>query len=190
MSGAPPQEAGGNRRRLTLVLLASVLYLALAAAGWLWLHARGRAGVVTENTIGAYGSLADVTLGVATGLALAGASWLASRRFGVFRRLEQELARLVGPLDRTEALMLALWSGASEEWFFRGAAQDALGVVTSALLFGALHFPGRALWLWPVLATVVGLGFGAIVSMGFGLLAMGIAHAVTNYLTLRRIART
>lgn len=163
-------------------------YGVLAVAAYLWLWMRGRDQALASLAVGEHGALVAALVGGALGLALAGASALAARRIAVFTRFEAEVRTLLGPLGETAILVLALVSGLAEELFFRAAMQDALGLWITALAFGLLHAGPGALRIWPMLAGVVGLGFGWLVEAGFGLLSVSIAHALTNYLSLRRIA--
>jgi membrane protease YdiL (CAAX protease family) len=61
-----------------------------------------------------------------------------------------------------------------------------VGVVLSALLFGALHQvrgPGR--WAWMAWATVMGLLFGAVFDATGSLAGPIVAHAMINAANLR-----
>jgi membrane protease YdiL (CAAX protease family) len=184
----PPEGSEGGGA--ALLAIAAVVYGLLAGLGWFWLRQRDRLDALGAMVVGRHAMLVEVSAGLLAGLALAGASALAGRRIGVIAGLEREQAKWLGRLRPETALALSLVSGPAEELFFRGATQDALGWIWAAVLFGAAHVGPGAFWIWPILAAAVGLGFGAMVAAGFGLISVGIAHSVTNYLTLRRITRT
>ena len=76
--------------------------------------------------------LRSAALGAAIGLVLSAGFAAAVRYLGAFARLEQRLHGLLGPLGEREITVLALSSALGEEFFFRLAMQDALGVLFSA----------------------------------------------------------
>ncbi len=83
-------------------------------------------------------------------------------------------------------LALALASALGEEILFRGLLVPLLGVVLSALVFGALHQvrgPGR--WAWMGWATVMGLLFGLVLAATGSLVGPIAAHAIINAANLR-----
>jgi len=121
------------------------------------------------------------------GLAISGATALIARYAPPLARLRDRLMELIGPLSETEVFALALLPAVAEEFFFRLAAQDAIGVVPSAVLFAAMHFGPQGTRLWTVLALLLGLGFGFMVAAGWGLLSVTVAHALVNYISLKRM---
>jgi membrane protease YdiL (CAAX protease family) len=132
-------------------------------------------------------------LDLALGLAAAGlllALWAAGRaRLAQARELEEQLARLLGGLSRSEALALAVLSGFSEELFFRGAVQGAVGWLLASLLFALLHSgPGPSFRLWALFAGIAGALFGALMAWRGNLLAPVVAHAVVNAVNLVHLA--
>ena len=98
------------------------------------------------------------------------------------------LAGIVGPLTEVEILGIALVSAIGEEFFFRGAMQDAWGMWWSAIAFGLLH-AGPGLLLWGVVAFSLGLLFSLMIDFGLGLLSVTVAHALINNISLRRLVR-
>ncbi|HVR27990.1 MAG TPA: hypothetical protein VMS86_00525, partial [Thermoanaerobaculia bacterium] len=69
----------------------------------------------------------DAGLGVGCGLALLGLWEIVGRRLDAARRFEALLRGVLGSLDASQAVGLALLSGFAEELFFRGAVQGAWG---------------------------------------------------------------
>jgi membrane protease YdiL (CAAX protease family) len=172
-----------------LYRLAWVFYLVLAIAGGLWVG--GRIGVVPLSFfIDVRHAGLDLGVGLTTGLALLGVWSLGRRRLARARELEEVLARLLGTLTSSEALALALLSGFSEELFFRGAVQGALGWLPASLLFALLHGgPGPSFRLWTLFAAVAGALFGALVLWRGNLCAAIVAHTLVNAVNLLRLAR-
>jgi hypothetical protein len=101
--------------------------------------------------------------------------------------LESWQRRMVHGWSVTDALAVALFSGLAEEALIRALLQPLLGLVPAALLFAALHFiPDRRLWLWPILAFVLGLVLGWTFEL-WGYPAAAAAHITINILSLRRL---
>ena len=135
--------------------------------------------------------LVDVVWGVAAGLSLVALWWMVGRRFSAARRFEDLLSGLLGSLDTTQAIGLALLSGFAEELFFRGAVQDAWGFWLASALFAALHTGrDRGLWVWTVFALLAGALFGGLVLWTGNLLAAIVAHVLVNAINLTRLARS
>lgn len=132
----------------------------------------------------------DLIAGILAGVALV-VIWQAARRWcSSARRLEALLAELLGPLDRSEVMGLALLSGFSEELFFRGAMQGAWGWLPATILFALLHSgPGAAYRVWTAFAAVAGVVLAALMIWRGNLLAPVVAHTVVNGWNLGRLAR-
>lgn len=171
-----------------LLRTALLFYGALLAAAVLW-----RSVLLGEPLLFASEEAAraglhpvrDLALGAACAIGAAAASGLAERRTAWGRRLAAELARLVGPLSRSEAFGLALASGVAEEAFFRGALQPRVGLVAASVLFALAHAPAtRALRPWPAFALAAGLGLGLLFEATGSLLAPVAAHVLVNALGL------
>ena len=130
----------------------------------------------------------DAAVGAAAGGALL-ACWEALRRLlPAARDLEQRLGELLGGLTTPQAIALAAMSGFSEELFFRGAVQGAVGWLAASLLFALLHSgPGRELRLWTLFALCAGLLFGALMLWRGNLLAPALAHFLVNAVNLYRL---
>jgi len=156
-----------------------------AALAWLWMRDRGH--LVREQAGGDYGLVISLAVGTAVGLALTGVFSLLVRHVRPFTRLETALHDMLGSLSEREITVVSLFSALGEEFFFRLAMQDAIGLYWSAAIFGLLHFGPKGTMLWTVMAFVLGLGFGWMVELGCGLLSVTVAHALVNYLSLRRM---
>ncbi len=187
MSGDP----GRDEQSRLVFAGAGCLYPLLLLAGLLWLWFRERLGRLEQVSIGDYGPWISLGAGAVVGLAAAALAAGLSRYLGVFGKLEAKFTAMIGPLNERQIWVLALMSGLGEEVFFRLALLDALGMDSTGLfvsagLFAVLH-TGRGLWAWACAAFLLGLLFGAMVINGLGLLSVTVAHALVNYISLRRM---
>ena len=167
---------------------AAVFYLILAVAGVVWLGFRHE-----RIDLGLFVALedwpVDLALGLAAGGLLAGGWEVARRLLPQPRVIEEYFQKILGPLTASEALVLATLSALAEELFFRGAVQDAFGLLIAVSLFTLLHLgPGREFHLWTVFAAVAGLVLGGLMAWREALLAPIVAHAVVNGIGLLRLA--
>jgi hypothetical protein len=83
-------------------------------------------------------------------------------------------------------LLFGVVAGLPEEFFFRGALQPQIGLLLTALLFGALHAINRAYFIY---ATLAGLVLGALVAWRGDLWAATIAHGVYDALLFAALWR-
>lgn len=132
---------------------------------------------------------AGIALGLGLGLGVVGLS-RAVTRTAWGDAMERELGAIVGAPTRGEAALMAGASAVGEELLFRGVALPALGLIPSALLFGALHIGrSRALLPWTAFAALLGLVLGGLTLITGGVLGAVVAHATINYLNLLAMAR-
>jgi membrane protease YdiL (CAAX protease family) len=180
-----------------LYRVAWVFYLIIAIVGVVWLGLEDResgpcagAGICLGLFVDVQGWPVDLALGIATAAVIVGAWELVRRRAPLARALEERLALLIGNLRPDEAVAIALVSGFSEEFFFRGAVQGSLGWPLATVLFALMHTgPGRALRFWTVYAGVAGLLFAGLMEWRQNLLAAIVAHALINAIGLWRLSR-
>jgi membrane protease YdiL (CAAX protease family) len=182
--GPPPVPAAGEFYRS-----AWVAYLVLAILGVLWL------GFVRhEIPLAAFLDLGSWWLDVGYGLLGGGlllvvwgvGRWLVAD----LRQVEDEIGRLIGPLQLSEAMALALISGFSEELFFRGAMQPALGWEWALVIFTLLHTGTRRSFLyWTAFAAIAGGLFAWLTLDRGNLLPAMIAHVTVNAVQLVRLSR-
>jgi membrane protease YdiL (CAAX protease family) len=165
------------------------------------LHQEGVIGVIavvglSVRSEGLVGGLAPrgpagtgLLIGVIVGI-LCAATFVALRRLPALADLEQWQRRMVGGWTITDVAAVSVFSGLAEEALIRALLQPVIGLIPAALLFAALHFvPDRRLWLWPILALVLGLGLGLIFQY-WGYPAAAAAHIVINAFALLRLQRT
>jgi membrane protease YdiL (CAAX protease family) len=165
-----------------------IFYLVLAVAGIVWLGAR-RGTIDLSLFIGPTSWPSDLALGIAVGVTLSG-GWELGRRFlPQAVTIEKHFGTILGPMSASEAVALAVLSAIAEEFFFRGAVQDAFGFLPAAALFTVLHLgPGRDFRLWTLFAAVAGLVLGGLMVWRQVLLAPIVAHALVNGIGLYRLA--
>lgn len=102
------------------------------------------------------------------------------------RTLHADLRPVAHGLDDGAILLMAIASGLGEELFFRGWLTPYVGVLASAVAFGAVHqVRGRARWAWAAWAAVMGLAFGSIYRLTGNLAGPIVAHVTVNALNLR-----
>ncbi|MDX1643260.1 MAG: CPBP family intramembrane glutamic endopeptidase [Thermoanaerobaculia bacterium] len=183
------RRPGGERlERGQLYRLAWAVYLVLAVGGVVWIGLRLGA-IPLELFVDPATMALDVGLGLGAAALLVGVWALARRTTPAARRLEEELRGLLGPLDTSEVVALALLSGFAEELFFRGAFQGALGWPLATVAFALLHTgPGRAFRIWTLFALVAGLLFAGLVEWRQTLTAAIVAHVGVNLVNLRHLA--
>jgi membrane protease YdiL (CAAX protease family) len=181
-----PTGPGEDRR---LPALAAVLFyglLGVTAWAWLgWSHPG-----ISERLWATRDWPQDLGAGTAAGLGIVSLSAAAGLAFRWARALEEGFRDLLGGLKVGEIALLAFLSGTAEEYFFRGALQEAFGVWVAAAVFAALHWPVQRRFLpWPFAAGAVGLLLGGLRIWTDSLVAPAAAHGVVNLVNLWRIAR-
>jgi len=130
--------------------------------------------------------LAAIVVGLLVGGACFALLWIV-RRVGPIRDLEAWQRRMIEDWSVTDIVVVALVSGLAEEALVRALLQPILGLVPAALLFAVLHIvPDRRLWLWPVLALVLGMVLGLVFEHA-GYPAAAVAHIAINALSLSRL---
>jgi membrane protease YdiL (CAAX protease family) len=130
----------------------------------------------------------SVGIGVVAGVGASAALWL-TRRLPPLAELQRFQSRLVRGWSAADAAAVALLSGIAEEALLRALLQPVIGLVPAALLFAVLHLvPDRRLWMWPVIALVLGLALGVLFEH-YGYPASAAAHVAINLLALMRLRR-
>ena len=175
---------------LKVYRLAWTFYLILAITGVIWIgsiHGTIDFSLFLDSETW----WIDVTLGLISGLGLVGL-WDTGRRFlPAMRDLELLLARQIGHLTPSEAMVLALISGFAEELFFRGAMQSSWGFGWATAIFTLMHSGSdRILRYWMIFAFIAGLVFGGLTLQRGTVLAAIVAHIVVNAINLSRLTMT
>lgn len=167
--------------RVRVLRLEWTLSLALIAIGLAWATFRGLPIAAlcrpTARTVGA---------GAAAGAAL----WLAMPLLFWTPAMRRVRDTMLVPLSRSlrtrDIAVIAILSGASEEFFFRGVLLPEIGLGLSSVLFGLLHAVN---WIYVAWAAITGAGLGLLATHGGSLVAPVVAHATFNFgalLVLRR----
>jgi hypothetical protein len=129
-----------------------------------------------------------VAIGTTVGALAAFLLWLA-RVLPAVAKLERWQAALVSDWRSGDAVAVAVFSGLAEEALLRALLQPLIGLVASALVFAVLHtLPDHRLWLWPVLAFVLGIVFGTLFTR-WGYPAAAAGHITLNLIGLLRLVR-
>lgn len=176
----PPSDAR------TVHTFAGCLYSAMLVGAVLWLWWRDRTDALATAALGDHGLPVAIGAGLVGGLLGAWALNFASRHVAPLATIEQRIASTLGPLGETSILWLSLLGALAEEMFFRLAVQDLAGLTGSVALYTVMN-TGPGFWAWAPVALLSALLFSGLVLGGCGLLAATTAHALMNYLTLRRI---
>jgi membrane protease YdiL (CAAX protease family) len=158
---------------------AALFYGLLAVAAALWNGLRGRDFPVGDSI--AVGLLLGLLVAVGT----VSLGFAAYRLIPVMRKMADELAPvLVDRMGASDLVLISVFSGVSEEMFFRGAVQPEFGLVVAALTFGLVHIgPDRRYLIWTAWAIMAGFLFGFLYRFSGGLLAPVVAHSLHNAVT-------
>ncbi|HBE19121.1 MAG TPA: CPBP family intramembrane metalloprotease [Cyanobacteria bacterium UBA11149] len=130
-----------------------------------------------------------VILGLGIGMIVTGVSGLVYRLWPAYRQSADSYLQLVlKPLILPDLIWLGLLPGMSEELLFRGVmlpavGLNAIGIITSSLVFGILHLSSPQQWPYVVWATVIGLLLGVCAVLTGNLLVPIVAHVVTNLIS-------
>lgn len=176
-----------SRKITTQTVFISAAYGVLLAIAILWAWLRGDHPLfeMPDPLEPCWSAL----IGTAAGLLVAALSQLSVSRFPWARRLEEEFARILGPLPMFEVVLMALLSSVAEEAFFRGAMQPALGFVLTSLIFGLLHVgPSKTYLPWTAMALAMGFALGALYLWTGTLIAPILCHFLINTINLHRIS--
>lgn len=165
--------------RPRLVRLSAIFYGLLLLAAVVWNSLRGReplawGPIFPGLAFGLVAACVTIILGL-----------LVYRSTPALRKIADELApRLVDGTRRWDLVLISVFSGIGEEAFFRGALQPEVGLVATALIFGAAHIgPDRRYLVWTVWAVFAGFLFGGLFEVTNGILAPMVAHSVHNAAT-------
>jgi membrane protease YdiL (CAAX protease family) len=186
----PPRRTSATRARGAAALAYGVGAYAAVGAGAVGIAAAlGRDPLSCEGWLGATGA-SSALLSLGLGVTIAAVTVTVSRslvhRAAWARALHEGLRPAVHRAGDATLVAVAVSSGAAEELLFRGLLVPVLGVVASALVFGALHqIRGRARWGWMAWAALMGLVFGCVFAATGSLIGCVVAHVAVNLANLR-----
>ena len=198
---ALPSQGHFDTSRFTLPSPARITTLALVVYGpltvgafvWAWLAGQRLAWSLDTSWLSApYGVrlAVSIALGSALGLLVVAITPRLVERARWARALHVELKEIVAPLSSAEITLLALASGFAEELFFRGAMQPVWGLLTTSVIFGAVHVgPRRVFFAWAAWAFVMGVLLGLIFELTGVLWGPVLAHVWINQRNMTFIRR-
>jgi membrane protease YdiL (CAAX protease family) len=179
----------GALGRLRELLLVLAIYSVAGAVAVLASLALGRDPTSCEGWLGARGAaglLLSLGMGVLVGAATILSTRALIRRFRWARALHFALRPAVHGAGDLGLWLVAIASATGEELLFRGLLVPLAGVLTSSIVFGALHqIRGQARWGWMAWATVMGLVLGSVFAATGSLAGPLVAHAAINLYNLR-----
>lgn len=171
-----------SRRILGLSL---AIYLPMMATG-VWVEPPGG---FRPNSL-AHFALGIAMAGALGALTVAASRWT-TRHTAWGRALALEFSTLLEGIDSRTVLALALLSAFGEEMLFRGVLHPRLGLLPTALLFAALHFPyRRAMWPWTAFALVAGILLAGLTEFSGALWPAILLHFIINYFNLHDLVES
>jgi len=180
---------GGDEPELepaTVLMAGTVIYGGMAAVSLFWLWMRDRSDVLFEQAVGQHGPGAASGVGLVVGLVGAWVFAELMKRIAGLQEVAADAQRVFARAGEGVGIAFVLISATAEELFFRLAVQDSLGLVGSVACYVLLNSSVGGL-RWVLFTFAHALTLGLIVELGFGLLGSTTAHAILNYLSLRRI---
>jgi membrane protease YdiL (CAAX protease family) len=182
----PPNDNDTDPEPGMVLATGTIIYGAMGGAALLWLWSRDRWDALVVQSIGQHGPFVSSAVGLIVGLCGAWFFGIALKRFTSLQDVATAAHRLFARAGDGVAIAFVLISAVAEELFFRLAVQDVFGVVGSVAVYVLLNSSVGGL-RWIAFTFVHALVLGLIVHFGFGLLGSATAHAILNYLSLRRI---
>ena len=153
------------------------------AVVWIFFQGRLSWALFLDTRVEAVPRVVLLTLGCS--LAMVTLSLYCSRNFAWAQQLEEEFAKFLVPMKLWEIAVIGLLSGISEEIFFRGALQSAVGLIPASLAFGLAHFvPKHPFWNLSLYAAFAGFLLGCLFELTHHLLPVMTAHALTNFVLI------
>lgn len=136
-----------------------------------------------EAWFGNHLPLGDMGLGLLIGLGVGVSLWIVGKYVQGFYHIRLKLIETLDfkALQWWHIVVLSLWAAFPEEILFRGAIQPVLGIMLTAIIFGALHSVTR---LYFIYATLAGLGLGLLVSWRGDLWMAIAAHFAVDFVGL------
>ena len=114
----------------------------------------------------------------------------AVRRWPSLKRSASELNQWLGEMKSNQIFLIALVSGVGEEVIFRGWLLNEIGIFSSSLIFGIVHWPPNKNWrFWPFFAFGMGIILGALCVWTNTLVYAVFVHAGINFLNLRLLPK-
>ena len=101
-----------------------------------------------------------------------------------------ELNCWIGEMKNIQILIISLASGVGEEIIFRGWLLNEIGLISSSLVFGVVHWPPNKHWrFWPFFAFSMGMILGLLCIWSDTLIYAIVVHVGINLLNLRLLPK-
>ncbi len=166
-----------------LILLVTVIEAILLGIAFLWCFL---AKINPFNQF--FIDFSNMLYGAAGAFVLLGTNYFSlsflSEHFDFFRRLKEvygELSVIAVNIDIPSALYLAVISGFTEEFFFRGLLQQEYGIILASVLFGLFHIANAKTLVYGIYAGTVGFYLGWLFIFTGNLLVPVLVHILNNY---------
>ncbi len=123
--------------------------------------------------------------GLGLGIGIVFISLLSTHFFKWGKDLEREFKNHLTPLSTYAIFGISCASALGEEFLFRGALQQVVGLYTTSILFGLFHFPfKKELVPWSLMALVMGFILGFLFEKTGNLMAPILCHFIINFLNI------
>ena len=127
----------------------------------------------------------DLSLGIGATTLTVGLSLYASQKFLWAKILDIEFQKIFVPLKDWHILLIAVWSGTTEETVFRGIIQPVIGIFPTSLLFGLMHLiPNKVFIPWTLYTIFGGFLFGCLFEIRQNLFPSIITHILVNFIII------
>ncbi|MBI5931761.1 MAG: CPBP family intramembrane metalloprotease [Chloroflexi bacterium] len=173
---------------LRLFFYGSLLGGLLITAAVLWTGVAKNENIGMAWFVGKIPAWQGISIGLLIGTLFAIGMWYGGRYIEGFIAIRQKIAEALDleSIHWWHAIALSVIAAVPEEIFFRGAMQPTLGLVLTALIFGALHAMTRLYFGYAMLA---GLGLGLLANWYGNLWTPIAAHFAVNCWSLILLAQ-
>ncbi|MCR4315258.1 MAG: CPBP family intramembrane metalloprotease [Planctomycetes bacterium] len=173
----------------SVLLLASGFYLTLYIATLIWSYASDSVPFPFSDFRFDGDALTWCAIAFALGVAAVYVSRAVFKASDAERKFARMFRTTFGNIGWTEVLAYALLSGFFEEVFFRGAVQNAFGLVAASIIFGLAHYAGRDLIAWTISTVVMGFILGWIYIASKTIAAPIVLHFTVNAMNIRYVSK-
>jgi membrane protease YdiL (CAAX protease family) len=176
-----------RRKTYQLVVRAALIEGGLLGIAVIWIYLRD---IPWQSALSP--TLAHCCTGIGAGLFLLTVNYLVivygSRYCSFFRMLKNLIEQDISPLFKNIHIwgigLIAIFSGVSEEIFFRGVLQSQIGLFLSSIIFGCVHIWKATAILYGIYAAIIGLYFGVLYTLTGNLWVPVIAHITNNFVAI------
>jgi len=104
-----------------------------------------------------------------------------------FKKLKEsydDMSMIANNVNLWGALVIAIVSGFSEEFLFRGILQEQFGIIIASVFFGLFHIGNKKTFYYGIYAIFIGFLLGYFYLTTENLLVPIIVHVLNNFLAL------